>query len=201
MDIFFGYGYLGKHLFNENEIKVCKDLNGIKSFINEDFNNTKVFNSNIKNLWYFASPQKFETISDKSRLYETYFLTDEIIKICNLYNIHLIFANSLGVYEIDKSEYLKEYLCLKHLNATKIRENCKSYTILNIPRVYSKDRDTGLIKALKNKVGMDKSKILEYIDIKEFVEYTFMMLKQNPKEVFYNTKKNSILSIENEFLK
>lgn len=92
-------------------------------------------------------------------------------------------------------------MCLKHLNATKIREYCKSYTILNIPRVYSKDRDTGLIKALKNKVEMDKSKILEYIDIKEFVDYTFMILKQNPKEVFYNTKKDTILNIENEFLK
>lgn len=55
MDIFFGYGYLGKHLFNENEIKVCKNLNEIKSSLNE----------NVKNLWYFASPQDIETISKK----------------------------------------------------------------------------------------------------------------------------------------
>lgn len=106
----------------------------------------------------------------------------------------------MGVYEIDNSGYLKEYLCLKHLNSTKIREFCKSYTILNIPRVYSSDRNSGLIKALKNKVQMDKSKVLEFIDIEEFVNYTKMILTQKPKEVFYNTRKNSIENIEIEFL-
>ncbi len=56
MDIFFGYGYLGKHLFNPDEIKVCKNLNEIKSFVNEN---------KVENLWYFASPQDLETISKK----------------------------------------------------------------------------------------------------------------------------------------
>jgi nucleoside-diphosphate-sugar epimerase len=71
----------------------------------------------------------------------------------------------MGVYEPNNL-----YCNLKLQAEQLIKDNLKDYLIIRIPRVYSKDRDKGLIRDIKNNTipKEDYSKIVQFADINDF---------------------------------
>lgn len=147
-------GYLLKHLLPEMNISTSKRYNKNYTFYN------------INTIFHFASPSDSEGFKDEQRLYDANItLTSELIELSKKLKCKLIFASSMGVHNPNNL-----YCNLKLQAEQLIKDNLKDYLIIRIPRVYSKDRDKGLIRDIKNNTipKEDYSKIVQFADINDF---------------------------------
>lgn len=159
----FGKGYLGKEVIKNipGYWVIAKSLKDIKNDIY----------AKGTEIWYFACPtDNFK--EDKERLYDSLEITRELTELCWLYEYKLIYANSMGAYNIDaeKDKYQKCYNALKLVNTTIIEESGCQYLILDIPRVYSYDKPSGLIKRLKDGTFKGKDFEVEFILLQDFIK-------------------------------
>lgn len=150
-------GYLLTNLLPEMNI-----INSRRYHKNYTFSNTDM-------ILHFASPSDSEGFKDENRLYNANItLTTELIELAKKLNCKLVFASTMGVHNPNN------LYCILKLQAEElIKNNLKDYLIIRIPRVYSKDRDKGLIKDIKNNVipEEDYNKIIQFADLRDFKEF------------------------------
>lgn len=150
-------GYLLKHLLLEMNIISSRSFKAKHNY------------SNIDIILHFASPSDSEGFKDEKRLYDANItLTLELIKLAKLSNAKLVFASTMGVHNPNNL-----YCNLKFQAEQLIKDNLKDYLIIRIPRVYSKDRNKGLIRDIKeNKISSeDYNKEIEFADIQDFKSF------------------------------
>lgn len=125
--------------------------------------------SNTDMILHFASPSDSEGFKDEKRLYDANItLTTELIELAKKLNCKLVFASTMGVHNPNN------LYCILKLQAEElIKNNLKDYLIIRIPRVYSKYRDKGLIKDIKNNVipEEDYNKVVQFADLRDFKEF------------------------------
>lgn len=150
-------GYLLTNLLPEMNI-----INSRRYHKNYTFSNTDM-------ILHFASPSDSEGFKDEKRLYNANItLTSELIELAKKLNCKLVFASTMGVHNPNNL-----YCNLKLQAEELIKNNLKDYLIIRIPRVYSKDRDKGLIKDIKNNIipEEDYNKIIQFADLRDFKEF------------------------------
>lgn len=145
-----GNGYLAKKIYKKypTNKKIVKSLDEIGNDITE--------------IWHFASPNSSE---NPERLIDSIKLTYDLIK--KFPDVKIVFASSEAV-NVDKTLYANVKKTIESL----LIENHKKYLIYRIPRVYSADRKSGLIKTLKDGefVG-DMNKTIKFITDDEFCSW------------------------------
>ena len=159
------------------------------SHLNLKFTNLK----KSKIVMHFGSPIDS---SNLKRLKDSEHKCYELVDYCKKTNKHFVFASTMGIYDLS-NEYEKSKLRQEQY----IKENLSNFCILRIPRVYSSDRNKGLIKLLKeNKVPLtDFNKVLEYITIQEFQKWFFEKYKSNGIFENNNLHKSTIKVIYETF--
>lgn len=180
-----GNGYLLNHLSKYIDIDITnKRLNEVT------INDIKDYDE----IFLFASPISDNDMKDVKIGIKT--MTNDTIKVIDMIDSldkKIIFASSEAIYDLDSvyalcKKIIECYLEDKHL-------------ILRIPRVYSSDRDKGLIKKLKKKTFIGyKTEILEYMDIEDWVKETISFLSYNGIKEYRNKRKNTIEEIEKIYL-
>jgi len=185
-------GFLLKNLLPE-----LKEYNIFKS--NKKLN--KINKNDLKNidiLLHFASPSESDEFKNIIKTTETIIL-DSLNLFNNLQkNTKIIYASSEGakypknIYELSKN-FIENYLIQNY--------NKEKYLILRIPRVYGKNRNKGLIKKLKNNSFKgNKNKLIEYMDINDWVKETLNVFNYNGIYEYKNKSKNIIYEIEKRYL-
>ena len=159
------------------------------SHLNLKFSSLK--KSNI--VMHFGSPIDS---SNLEKLKDSELKCFKLVDYCKRTNKHFVFASTMGVYSLN-NEYEKSKLRQEQY----IKNNLSDYCILRIPRVYSSDRNKGLIKLLKeNKVLLsDFNNVLEYTTIQEFKKWFFKNYKSNGIFENHNLHKSSIREIYETF--
>lgn len=121
-------------------------------------------------IWNFACPtDDFEANFD--RLLDTVDLTKECAKFCADNGVKLIYASSWGSQYIHLSYGLEKlYGALKLVNEF-ICQQLPNSLILRIPRVYSLDKNKGIIKELKDGTYIGEPlEIRDFMSLPDFVE-------------------------------
>ena len=130
--------------------------------------------------YFFASPIDTKNFKNIIRTF-----TSNILLIKALLNKNkFVYASSIAVNE--KSLYgLNKRFC-----EFLVKKFSNNYLILRIPRVYSSDRDKGLIKKIKDSKISEKDleKIVEFIDISDFKKW-FKTNKHKTGIIEYNIPK------------
>lgn len=141
-----GNGYLANKLnnFDYKNKKIVKSINEI--------------NADVEEIWHFASPNSSQ---NPERLIDSIKLTYDLIN--KFPDVFIVFGSSEA---IDNDDTL--YASVKKTIEMLLIENHKKYLIYRIPRVYSADRTSGLIKALKDKSYIDMNKVMKFITDDEF---------------------------------
>jgi len=109
-----------------------------------------------------------------------------IIRLGLKHNIPIIYASSEVILDDNDNsvyKYVKKH-CINDYNTL-----CDKSIIMHIPRVYSADREQGLIpKLLKNKIPeKDLNKEIEFIDIKDFLKIIEDLLNH---KIIWSNKSN-----------
>jgi len=178
-----GKGYLGKHLINELNTYTITLFDGRVENI-KDFDKYK--SQSFDYIFHFGS-----TNNERSNTSTIIPGTHNVIHFANFIKAKLIYASTKGIlqahniYEKNKKE-----------STVILLNTCDKYVCLIIPRVYSKDRNSGLIYAIKNNLPLDNKRI-EYLNIECFVKQTINSLKYNKICYHYNNLKyNTIQEIK-----
>lgn len=176
-----GHGYLLTHVlpYLNNNIIHVSDVYCYQDFLNVDM------------VIHFASPSDKEDFK-KPYMHKTMIDgTINMIDLAKRNEAHFVFASTMGVHTLEN-----DYCIFKYAMEKYIQKELNSYSILRIPRVYSKDRNKGLIKQIKqNNINVnDMNNIIEYITIEDFMEFFFN--NYNKQGIFeinqIKYKKNSI---------
>ena len=154
--IMLGAGYLGSEIV----AKIPRNWHIAKSI--DDINRLNGI-YDISEIWNFGCPtDDFEANFD--RLIDTVELSRNCVKFCSENNVKLIYASSWGAQYIHfTSGFEKLYGALKLVNEF-IVQRCPDSLILRIPRVYSYNKNKGIIKELK-----DGAYIGEPLEIRDFM--------------------------------
>lgn len=131
---------------------------------------------NLDNVIHFASASDKYDFSDYKKTCSTIIQgTINMVKIANMNSAKLIFASTMGVYDVKVDDaYCSCKLAMEHY----VKSNAEKYLILRIPRVYDKSRKKGLMKSLRlNDVNEhDYSKRITYLELPEFIDQTLHTL-------------------------
>lgn len=182
-------GYLGKHLVKELGSVYCSE---------ED---VYTLNQNINNydlVIHFASPSEDFEFKDDNKTYRTIVQgTSNIVRLCKLYNKPLLYASSLAADLPENT--ICNYGRYKKIAEYIIQHSGINYKILKIPRVYSKDREKGLMRKIR--LGLIKEEDLnnkiEYIELEEFIKETLENINIDNSNYYY---RNIIYSTLNEII-
>ena len=165
-----GNGYLANKFKNK---KIVKNIDEIKDDVTE--------------IWHFASPNSSK---NPERLIDSIILTYNLIK--KFPGIRIVFASSEAVNNDDTL-----YSSVKKTIEKLIIENHKNYLIYRIPRVYSTDRNSGLIKVLKdNKFTGDMNKTIKFITDDEFCLWFIENINKENTIIEYPSSKQISLKIK-----
>lgn len=157
-----GAGYLGSAIMGAipRNWHIAKSIDDIRA-LNSTYK--------ISEIWHFASPtDDFESNFDK--LIDTVQLTKACAEIANKHNIKLIYASSYAAMHVDSSWGLEKlYAALKVVNEF-IVQQCNNFAILQIPRVYSFSKNTGIVGKLKsgNLKGVEPLEIRDFMTLDDF---------------------------------
>lgn len=170
MTYILGNGYLANKFKHQ---KIVKNIDEIGNDVTE--------------IWHFASPNSSE---NPERLIDSIKLTYNLIK--KFPDIKIVFASSEAV-NVDKDLYSNVKKTIESL----LIENHKNYKIFRIPRVYSADRNSGLIKTLKDGefVG-DMNKTIKFITDDEFCLWFMENINKENTIIEYPTSEQISLKIK-----
>lgn len=152
-------------------------------------NEIKYKNENIDCIIHFASPSDSNDFANKQRTCSTMIDgTINLVDIAVYHNSKFIFASSKAVNEVNHS-IDNDYAKFKMAMECYITSFLDKVLILRIPRVYSKGRNKGLIKKLKDGtfIGDLNQKIDEVLFLDSFVFQSEMLFNN-----FFNNKINGI---------
>jgi len=177
-------GYLGSHLLNI--LVQDYDVEIFEGVVENILNFEKYMQHDFSYIFHFGSPnddsnlQKLESLEIGTR---------NCIAFANQQKAKLIYASTKGIM----MEYKNKYEQLKKNCTVEVRHSAASYVCLLIPRVYSRDRNHGLIKSIKDGKSLD-SKNIVYLTIHEFIHQTLKSMKL--KNICYNYNNLTIKSID-----
>lgn len=151
----------------------------------------------IDTILHFASPSDKEEFKDTHKTLTTIINgTLNMIKIAQANKCKFVYASTMGVYAPSLTDV---YCACKAVMDNYIRSVYNNYIILRIPRVYSKCREKGLMKQIKNKSipEVDYSNVIEFITLDDFVQQTLPVLSRSNYVLDYDiTMSMSIREIE-----
>lgn len=168
-------GYLMRHLLPH--------INGCIIHYDGDVRTKKKY-SGIDMIIHFASPSDSEDFKDEKKMRETIIEgTKNLLEIAIENDAFFVYASSQAV-----AEQTDLYGKLKFEAEQIIKANHLKHNILRIPRVYSKDKNKGLIGKLKESLvsDIDKDKIIEFILIEDFIKYTLKHLTKRGISEYFN---------------
>lgn len=176
-----------------------KVITGEDGFLMTHLLKKKVFNNFKDCIIHFGSPSSVEEFTLES----TQNMINDVKTLLMLPHKKFIFASSMGVEFDSNNKAQQMYNNAKKKCEKLIINSGKQYCILRIPRVYGVGRKKGLLKDLKNNIvpNTDYDKVIEYLDIKEFVAQT-SIIKQNNVIIHYkNLSVNTIRGIKKLYIK
>ena len=146
---------------------------------------------------HFGSPSDVLEFQDSDKTSSTIIQgTINMIRLCRKSNTKIVFASTMGVYD---SSMDNVYTTSKLAMENYIKSVYNNYIILRIPRVYSKCREKGLMRQIRdNTISVeDMDKEIEYITLQDFVDQTLPILIQtNITHEYKITHKKSIREIK-----
>ena len=158
--------------------------------------NIKCIDKNL--LFFFSTPIDIKNDNDLNKYKNSQNLLNDAINLCKKYKLKMIYASTEAV--LYESSLYKEYKLQDEKN---IITNLEDFVIFRIPRVYSHDRNKGLIQNLRDKkIPLDDfSKQVEYITLNEFLIWFDKHYKDNGI-INYNLSKhkNTIGQIKQIFM-
>jgi len=184
--LFIGHsGYLGQHILNDHKIKKFNIVYFEGRVENiSDFD--KYYNYNFDQIWHFGSPNTYQK-NIKSLIEQG---THNVVLFTNTQKAKLVYASSAAMISPQD-----DYGLSKRSSSMKIKHSVDDYVCLIIPRVYSKDREHGLIKYIKEGKPLDLSKQLFFINIGQFIDQFYSAIKN--KNICYKFKSQNLKTIEN----
>ncbi len=186
--LFIGWsGYLGQHILDSKHIKNY-DITLFEGRVQniEDFE--KYYHHSFDQIWHFGSTNNKEQ-------YTEYIIpgTHNAISFANAQKAKLVYASTMGILSADKNSYE-----LAKKTSTVMINNSIALTkrlVLIIPRIYSKDRNSGLVKAIKDNKSLINNN-LQYLTINSFVKQFYISLTKNGCYYFKNLKKDTVYNIK-----
>ena len=193
--LFIGHsGYLGQHILNSNKI-IKYNVTLFKGRVQDISNFEKYMHYNFDMIWHFGSPNNANAKDLEKSIIKG---TLNVIAFANQQHAKLVYASSQGIFSANKNQYE----IYKKTATVMVANSCEKYINLIIPRVYSRDRNHELIKAIKTNKPLDLDKEITFLNISEFVTQFFIALSlKNDNYVFKNLKRKSIQDIKNWILK
>ena len=186
-------GYLATAL-----IKQLKN-NNIISF-NGDVREYKAF-SNIDMVLHFASPSDGFEFKDKQRTASTIIKgTVNLLEVAKYNDAKFVFASTMGVYRPAIDDI---YCTCKLAMENYIKSVYNNYIVLRIPRVYSKCRQKGLMRQIKENLipERDMKKRIEFITLSDFIAQTLSVLDMtNIIHEYSITQRKTIQEIKSTIL-
>ena len=182
------HGYLGKHIINDSRFEEY-DFIYFKGNINTKKNYEDYKENQFDQIWHLASPaadlEEYPDDYIKESIIEG---TNNIIDLAKKTNSKLIyFSSEASLYASDL--YGK---CKQKANKNVVQKLQTNYKILIIPRVYSKDRQKGLIAKQTIDVAQDLNKLISYIFLDEFLDEFKRMLDSKLKIETFETQTTTI---------
>jgi len=177
-------GYLGKYIIDGNTKYNIIEFEGR---VEELSNFEKYLNIKFAQIWHFGTPNNKD-----ANLSSMISGLHNAINFANLKNIKLVYASSV---ESLKTTNINIYGKIKKQSNVIITNSCNKYMILMIPRVYSLDRNDGLIGAIKENKKLDLDKVMMYLHISEFVKQFYNAITQNKIYHFKHLLKKKIYKI------
>lgn len=192
--IMFGVGYLAKHLMEFDKSRKwvpCKNLGDVFDCLNA---------GGIDEVWHFACPGGDFNEDSKYKMFSSLAALENLIQKLTT-DTKLVFASSMGAFDCEnKNPYQKLYNNLKYIENQMIQLYSRNYSILYIPRVYSSDRNKGLIRRLRDGEIVYLAKEITYIDIKDFCEQTIDGVNKNDEIVTYIEELGTIGDIKKRYI-
>lgn len=146
---------------------------------------------------FFMTPISIENNNDLNKYNDSQLKLKEAILLCNENNLKFLYASSEAILKensIYSRKKIEDEQCIKkYLN---------NYIVFRIPRVYSQNRNKGLIYKIKNNLIPEKDylKKVEYITLNEFINWIKSSLNLNGIINYPFEKHNdSIKNIKNIF--
>lgn len=182
-------GYLGSALHR------CLELDNIIITFSGDVRYAKPAEyDNIDMVIHMASPiDNADIKKTASTIIEG---TINMLNFAKQQNAVFVFASTMGVYGNNLNDV---YANCKLAMENYIESVYNKYVVLRIPRVYSKCREKGLIRLLKNGSvpECDMNKIVEFLTLDEFVSQSAKAIHNtNTVYEYKNTLKKSIYNIK-----
>lgn len=163
--------------------------------------------NDINTVYHFAGPSDDFDFSDSEKTASTIIEgTIRMLKIARKSDARFIFASTMGVYNPSMNDV---YCTCKLAMENYIRSVYNNYIILRIPRVYSRCRQKGLMRKLRDNLIPDKDMTnqVEFITLKDFVDQTLSVLncvQHLPVEIVHEydiTHRETIQQIKHNFIK
>lgn len=168
-------GYLGGHVLEEFDKYDIYEFKGDTTILE---NWEKYHHINFKYIMHFGSAAGNEG-DDNDNIIPS---IDNAIMFANANKSILVEASTEAILK-DETPYAK----IKKMSHVKVMNQCDRYVSLILPRVYSKDRNKGLIKKIKNNLVPedDMMKRVCYITIKSFIYQLkqILVMNMNPKSI------------------
>ena len=195
-------GFLLSNLLKELDIENVDHLN-IKELDKFNPNNY----DKITEVYHFAFPSSSDEWEEKltKSLDQSLSFVRSFENFQDSKNVKFIFASSMAVDELiktqkfDSNNFQDLYAGYKAILEYAVTTIFDDVIILRIPRVYGKDRNKGLLKKLREGTFIgDKTKVIEYMDINDWVSETKDFLKnhKSPSISFPEYKNTQIKTIE-----
>lgn len=175
--LFIGWsGYLGQHILSNKKIKRYQ-ITEFKGRVENLSDFEKYINYGFDQVWHFGS----KNAESKNIAYIIEKGTRNVITFTKTQNAKLVYASSMGIFQERRNVYEQA-----KKNATMEVVHTVEHVNLIIPRVYSKDRKSGLIQAIKDKNKLDLHKTMFFIKIDEFTNQFFEAIKGKNIEYRFN---------------
>jgi len=156
-------GYLGSNILKNKKIKNY-NITCFEGRVQNKIEFEK-YKTDFDQVWHFGSTNNKDGEVD-------YILpgVKNTIEYCNIKNAKLIYASTMGIFTEHKNIYEEN----KKISTVMINNSLSlnKRNILLIPRVYSKDRDSGLVKAIKENHKLVNT-TLQFLTIDQFVDQFF----------------------------
>jgi len=122
--------------------------------------------------------------------------TVNMLDFAKQHNAVFVFASTMGVYDNNLNDV---YANCKLAMENYIKSVYNKYVVLRIPRVYSKCREKGLVRLLKDGdvPDCDMHKIIEFLTLDEFISQSVTAISNiNTVYEYKNTLRKSIHNIK-----
>ena len=142
----------------------------------------------IDMILHFASPSDASEFQDEIKTTTTIIDgTFNMVKLAQNNRCKLVYASTMGVNYVNMYDV---YSTAKLAMENYIKSVYNNYTILRIPRVYSKCRTKGLMKQIRENTipEKDMSEQIEFITLQDFIDQTLPVINLEQTKIVHEYK-------------